>query len=61
MDHIFDNYDRSRDYALWKNVHWQMTQPDGSTNRVVWIDQNSVMASQRFDKKQKNRFYGLCR
>lgn len=58
FDHIMDNYDRSRDYALWKNVHWEKK---GDTARVVYIDQNSCLAQRRFSPTDKNKFYGLCR
>lgn len=53
-----DNYDRSRDYALWKNVHWE---PIKGGARVVYIDQNSCLAQRRFSPDDKNKFYGLCR
>ena len=59
FDHIMDNYDRSRDWALWKNVHWEPT-ADGFA-RVVYIDQNSCLAQRRFSPSDKNKFYGLCR
>ena len=59
FDHIMDNYDRSRDYALWKNVHWEPIKGGGA--RVVYIDQNSCLAQRRFSPEDKNKFYGLCR
>ena len=41
FDHIMDNYDRSRDYALWKNVHWEK-KGDTARSELQNVAQNTL-------------------